>query len=134
MNEDQLRELFREMRNEPVPADSLARVRAGVDLKIQKRTWLIGWKPAAALVMLACIVAGFFLLRPGKAVPPREAIVRPVAPEARVLPAAEIPVAPERPAVRVVRPRRAQPRPVEAVPVLIRIETPDPDVVILLVN
>ena len=134
MNEDQLRDLFREMRDEPVPADSLARVRAGVDLRIQKRRWLVGWKPAAALVMVVCIVAGFFLLRPGKAVPPKEAIVRPVAPEAQVLPVPEIPVPPERPAVRVVRPRRARPRPVEAVPVSIRIETPDPDIVILLVN
>jgi hypothetical protein len=132
MNEDELRELFREMRDEPVPADSLARVRAAVDQRIQKRPWVFAWKIAAALAMAGCLVAGFLLLRPGRSVIPIE---RPSTPEiAEVLPPAESPAPPQRPVVRVARPRRARPRPVDAVPVLIRIETPDPDVVILLVN
>ena len=132
MNEQEMRDLFREMRDEPVPADSLARVRAGVDHRIHQRPWLSAWKIAAVLVMAGCIVGAFFLLRPGKSVP-----VEQVSPPeiAQVLQPVEIPALSERPAVRVARPRRARPRPVvEGVPVSIRIETPDPDVVILLVN
>jgi hypothetical protein len=132
MKEQEMRELFREMRDEPVPADSLARVRAGVDLKIQKRPWLFGWELAAALVMVGCIVAGFFLLRPGKAIQPVQNVSPPEI--AQVLPPAEIPALPEIPARPAPRPKRVRLRPVEAVPVSIRIETPDPDVVILLVN
>ena len=41
MNEQEMRELFREMRDEPVPADSLARVRAGVDQRIQKKPGVV---------------------------------------------------------------------------------------------
>ena len=123
MNEQEIRELFREMREEPVPADSLARVRARVD---QRRRRVGPWKILAALAAAACIVVGILILRPGKP------IQRVSAPEiAQVIPAApvEISVPPVPKARRVPRPRRA-----EAVPVLIRIETPDPDVVILLVN
>ena len=126
MNEDEMRELFREMREEPVPADSLARVRAAVDQRIQKRPWVFAWKIAAALAMAGCIVAGFVLLRPVRTPVP---IQQPRQPEvAQVLPPPETPV-PATP-----RPRRARPRPAKVEPVLIRIETPDPDVVILLVN
>jgi hypothetical protein len=132
MNEQEMRELFREMRDEPVPADSLTRVRASVDRRIHERLWMFVWKSAAALVVAGCIVGGFLLLRPGKASQP----VRKVsAPEiAQVLPPAEIPALPATPVRPTPRPKRARPRPVEAVPVSIRIETPDPDVVILLVN
>ena len=132
MNEDQLRGLFRDMREEPVPADSLARVRAAVDQRIHGRPWMSGWKIAAALVMAGCIVAGFLLLRPGTAVQPVQNVRAPEI--AQVLPA-KSPVLPERPVARVARARHTRPRPVvEGVPVSIRIETPDPDVVILLVN
>lgn len=130
MNEEEMRELFREMREEPVPVDSLARVRAGVDQRIQKRPWLFARRIAAALVMAGCFVAGFVLLKPARTPPPpAEAIVEPVAPEvAQVLPPVENPI-------RIApRARRAVARRVESVPVSIRIETPDPDVVILLVN
>jgi anti-sigma factor RsiW len=130
MNEDEMRQIFREMRDEPVPVDSLARVRAGVDRRVQKRSWLFGWKIAAALVMAGCIVGAFLLLRPGK---PVDQVSPPEI--AQVLPPVEIPALPEIPVRRAPRPKRARPRPVvEGVPVSIRIETPDPDVVILLVN
>ena len=125
MTEQEMRELFRAMRDEPVPADSLARVRAGVEQRIAKRSW---WKFAVPVVAAGCIVAGFLLLRPAKA-PVR--IVEPAPLEiAQVQPPPEIPVRP------APKPRRARPRPqqVQTVPVVIRIETPDPDVVILLVN
>jgi len=133
MNENEIRDLFREMRDEPVPADSLARVRAGVDHRIHQRPWLSAWKIAAVLVMAGCIVAGFVLLRPARTPMPVE---RPVASEiAQVLPPVEIAAPPETPVRPVPRPKRARPRPVvEVVPVSIRIETADPDVVILLVN
>jgi len=132
MNEEEMRQIFRGMRDEPVPADSVARVRAAVDRRVRKRQWLFGWRIAAALVLAGCIVGVFFLLRPGKPVP----IERPVTPEiAQVMPPVEAPVLPEIPVRTAPRPKRVRPRPVvEGVPVSIRIETPDPDVVILLVN
>jgi hypothetical protein len=133
MNEQEMRELFRDMRDEPVPADSLARVRASVDQRIHERPWMSAWKIAAVLAMAGCIVAGFLLLRPEKAVQPVQQLSAPEI--AQVVPAVEIPVPPERSVVRVARAKHARPRPVvEGVPVSIRIETPDPDVVILLVN
>jgi len=127
MNENEMRDVFREMRDEPVPADSLARVRAGVEQRIGKRSWIAGWKIAAALVVTGCLIAGFWLVRPVKIVPqPKTAQI------AQVVPPPAVPL--ESPARPVSRPRRTRPRPVEAVPVSIRIETADPDVVILLVN
>jgi hypothetical protein len=132
MKEDELRELFREMREEPVPADSLARVRASVDQRIHDRRWLSAWKMAAALVMVGCIVAGYLWLRPAKVVQPVQKVSAPEI--AQVLPPVEMPALPEIPVRSAHRPKRARSRPVEAVPVSIRIETPDPDVVILLVN
>lgn len=127
MNEEEMREIFREMREEPVPADSLARVRAAVDQRIQKWPWVFAGKIAAALVMAGCIVGAFLLLRPARTPAPIE---QPPVPEiAQSQPPVEVPVR------TVPRPKRARPRPVvEGVPVSIRIETPDPDVVILLVN
>lgn len=130
MTEEEMRGLFREMRGEPVPADSLARVRAAVDHRIHQRRWMSPWKIAAAVVLAGCMAGVFLLLRPGKPVPQVSA------PEiAQVLPPVEIPALPEIPARPASRPKRARPRPVvEGVPVSIRIETPDPEIVILLVN
>jgi len=130
MNEQEMRELFREMRDEPVPADSLARVRAAVDLRIQERPWLFGWKLAAVLAMAGCVIAGLVWLKQAK---PVQQVSSPEI--AQVLSPVEIPALPEIPVRPAPRPKRARPRPVvEGVPVSIRIETPDPDVVILLVN
>jgi hypothetical protein len=132
MNEQEIRKIFREMRDEPVPADSLARVRAGVDRQTQKRPWMYAWKIAMALVMAGCVVAGFLWLRPGKSVPIQQ-VSQPE--NAQVLPPVEIPALPKIPARRAPRPRRSRARPVvDGVPVSIRIETPDPDIVILFVN
>jgi len=124
MNEEEMRELFREMREEPVPADSLARVLAAVEQRRLHR--VVPWKILAALAAAACIVAGFLILRPGKPVQQTGPVEI-----ARAIPAvpAEIPVPPAPKAKRARRPQH-----VETVPVSIRIETPDPDVVILLVN
>lgn len=125
MNEYQMREIFREMRDEPIPPDSLVRVRAGLEKRIGEKSWISAWKIAAALAMAACIAAGFLLLRPVKRPVP---ILQPPAAEiAQVLSPAQVPVR------SLARPKRRVRAP-ETVPVLIRIETPDPDVVILLVN
>jgi hypothetical protein len=124
MTERELQDLFREMRDESVPADSLARVRMGVDQRLRKRGW---WKLAVPLIAAGWIVAGFFLLRPvSTPAPPQQ----PSAPEiARVITQPDVPVQPVASSKHIRRPRQVQ-----AVPVMIRIETPDPDVVILLVN
>lgn len=125
MTEREIQDLFREMRDEPVPQDSLARVRLGVEQRVGKKSW---WKFAVPLAMAGCVVAGFLLLRPAEAPVPVE---QPRAPEM-----AQVVIPPPELAVRTApRPKRVRrPQRVEGVPVLIRIETPDPDVVILLVN
>jgi hypothetical protein len=125
MTEHELRELFREMRDEPVPADSLARVRVAVDRRKARRNW---WKLAIPVAVAGCVAAAFLMLRPAK-MPMRTIEV--VQPEV-----AQVISPPEAPVRTAPRPKRFRPRPgpVEAVPVSIRIETPDPDVVILLVN
>ena len=128
MTEREIQDLFREMRNEPVPADSLARVRLGVEKRTGKRS---GWKWVVPVALAACVVAGFLLLRPAKAPLPVE---QPRAPEIAqvVIPPPELPIRTAQTAPRPKRVRR--PQRVEGVPVSIRIETPDPDVVILFVN
>jgi len=133
MTEREIQDLFREMRDEPVPADSLARVRLGVDRRTARRNW---WKLAAPLAIAGGMVAGFLLLRPAKTpIPIEQPIEQPSTPEIAqvVIPPPELPV----PAAQTApRPKRVRPRHqrLEVVPVSIRIETPDPDVVILLVN
>jgi hypothetical protein len=59
MNEQEIRNLLREMRNEPVPLDSLVRVRLRLDDRIRWRTrWRIGaWAMACASVLLAAVFA-----------------------------------------------------------------------------
>ncbi|HSP67480.1 MAG TPA: hypothetical protein VLN48_07120 [Bryobacteraceae bacterium] len=132
MTEREIQDLLREMRDEPVPVDSLARVRLGVEQGTSKRNW---WKFAVPIAVAASVVAGFLLLRPAKAPGPIEQpMEQSSTPEiAQVVIPREIPV---RVAQTAPRPRRVRPRPqrVEVVPVSIRIETPDPDVVILFVN
>jgi len=128
MTEEEMRSLFREMRDEPVPADSLARVRLGVEKRTGKRSL---WKWVVLLAVAGCMVAGFLLLRPAKAPLPVEQPSAPVI--AQVLPPPELPIQTVQAALRPKR-LRSRPRRVEVVPVSIRIETPDPDVVILFVN
>jgi len=136
MTEREIQDLFREMREEPVPADSLARVRLGVEKRSGKR---IGWKWVVPLALAASVVAGFLLLRPAKTpIPIEQPIEQPSKPEIAqvVIPPPELPVQTAQTAQTAPRPKRIRARPqrVEVVPVSIRIETPDPDVVILLVN
>jgi hypothetical protein len=123
MTDHEMRDVFREMRDEPVPADSLARVRAGVDQRMPR---IAAWKILALMAAAVCLVAGFLILRAAKPV-----LKTPTVEMAQAIPvaAAEISIPPVGKAKRARRPKR-----VDGVPVSIRIETPDPDVVILLVN
>jgi hypothetical protein len=145
MTEDQIRELFREMREEPVPADSRARVRVAVDER--SRTWAERlrrhWKIAAAVLVPAFAVLVAMLAREPVRVPRPEANARPTAAEETAaltaMPAPE--VSASHPRLAAHRAVRAVPRPSaeriadgNAAGVVIRIETPDPNVVILLVG
>jgi hypothetical protein len=127
MNEQEIRDLFREMREEPVPADSLARVRMGVAERIGaerigRKRW---WVPLLAIA--GCLIAAFLLLKPVKAPAP---VQHPALPEV-----AQVRLPPETPpAPAPRRPKRARPIQVTVPVSMIRIETPDPEVVILLVN
>jgi hypothetical protein len=132
MTEDDLHGLFREMRDEPVPPDSLARVRMAVAERTASptaaRRW--PWLGLAAAVCLALAVVTIWF-------PSEEAKVPAPVIESAVAP-------PKVPAVQASAPVKA--RLVQRKPVLarkpksnnsnitIRIETPDPDVVIFLVG
>jgi hypothetical protein len=147
MNDNEIRDLLRGMRDEPVPSDSLARVRMVVAERVQPRRRLVfmTWKVAAALVAVACLVLVAVFLRTDAPVTPpvqaKQEVPRELPVQQPMIPAtAERPV--PRPVLhsvrRVIRPHAEPVLPV--VPpakdgdVLIRIETPDPDVVILLVG
>lgn len=130
MNEDQVHDLLREMREESVPTDSLARVRRNVAERTRRS---VRWKPFAWAMACAAIAFAGILLQSGVFV--RRAIQTAIAvrPQAREL---ALPVLPSRQPVRpAIRRVRVRPRPVPVVRTAsIRIETPDPDVVILLVG
>jgi hypothetical protein len=134
MTEDQLRELFRAMRDEPVPPDSKARVRMTVAGRTQSRPEKLRrhWKWFAAVLAPACLLLVLMMTRQNKIVPPPAPVVNPP-----VVASVETPAtAPPPPHIVRARHRIAKPRR-ETVPggaSLIRIETPDPNVVILLVG
>jgi hypothetical protein len=159
MNEDQIRELLHEMRDDPVPPDSLARVRAAVAQRQRRRVpWFRAWRVAATLMAAASAAAVFLVLRSGSAVqapaPPAVAVqAAPEVPKVDPAPVSKPVRVVERPVRHLVkramrRPRAEPPLPIAPAAVtpplvaptraeddvLIRIETPDPDVVILLVG
>ena len=118
MTEDRMRELFREMRDEPIPADSLARVRMRVAERTQsRRSWWWALIPA-----LACaLVVVLWLRLPDVPAAPIVALHtdNPLR--------GYVPPQPEPPPHHVSRkPKRSD--------VLVRIETPDPDVVLFFVG
>lgn len=143
MNDDQMRELFSEMKEDAVPAESLARVRMAVAGRVQARRRVFGmaWKIAVPLAVAGCLAA--VMLRP-RAVEPA-----PVATPAAIIAVDQSapidPVPPAPPAVHM--PVRAVAKPVphaQEAPAShvdaggaheIRIENPyDPDVVIVLIG
>lgn len=153
MNDDQLHELFQGMRDDPVPADSLARVRQGVGARIEARRSRV-WRVASlgALLAAAAVITVIAWPRPETlAIPdPKVAIAPMASPESlpEVVPPPPPVPAPPVPAPPVParpKPRRAPVQPPNREPqfistsapqsgVVIRIQTPDPEVVILLVN
>jgi len=143
MNEDQIRELFREMREEPVPADSQARVRMEAARRIAegRKIWA-WWRWGAVAAAVACAVLVVVMVRQRPQVPPAPPVASirpvPVAPPPVIAP----PVLPNRarkarPEVMARTERQAvRPRVTDSnvSNVVIRIETPDPNVVILLIG
>lgn len=130
MTEDDIRSLLREMKDEPVPADSLARVRMGVaSATAAKRT--IWWRFFAAVAVACAVLVAVVFLRPAnrRSTPPLTArVAQPVAaPESR--PVTTTPLR----ATASAKRRRLVPQPANVVDV-VRIETADPDVVILLLG
>ena len=137
MNDEELRGLLSGMRDDPVPADSLVKMRARVAERTRGRVfprWAVG--PAA---VAACLCLSMFLLRD----PVR--VERLKSPVARPKPAAAARVPGTRPArgaaetvrrARHAAPRQKNPRREAQVPdtTVIRIETADPNVVILLIG
>lgn len=132
MNEDEIRELFAEMRDEPIPVESVVRVRVVVDERIRRRA---PWKFAAMIAAFAGLVIAAFVIqmRPAmrKTTNPAVAMRHPAAPAPPVEAPDDLPLT-IRPAIerKSLKPRPAPPAQVAS----IRIETPDPDVVILLVG
>ena len=128
MTDDRIRELLREMRDEPVPADALARVRARVEERTAPRPgrwWLV---PVFAVV-LAVLAMVFWPRHP-------EALVVQVAREAPIIAPPRLPASKPVAAV-VAKPVRVAKRlqqPVAAAASTIRIETADPNVVLIFVN
>ena len=141
MTEDDVRALLHELRNESVPADSLARVRMAVAerRRIEKTSpWLVwSWKWLALLATAVAITVVAILLRPAHRSNPTTAAVRN---DAVTIPAPPPPVSnpePKRDVVKASTKRRQKVPRVKDAPaenLLVRIETADPDVVILLVG
>jgi hypothetical protein len=118
MTEEDIRGLFREMREDSVPADSMARVRMRVSEQTAARR---RWKLTVWVMAPLCLLILALALRS----PPPHPRPLPVPIERAIM-------RPEPPAQVVRRKQVARRRPQR--PVLIRIETPDPEVVILLVG
>lgn len=139
MSDEEIRGYLREMRDEPVPADSAARVRMRVEERTRRPRWFGAWWKAAIVMIplpLTVIVSLVLsLLRPNQPVRP--------APEAKPVTAvqshpAPVPLKSAPVAARRMAPTRPRPLPGPEprkleVSNLVRIETEDPDVVILLV-
>lgn len=129
MKEERIHELFREMRDEAVPADSLRRVRLVVAERTQPRFAWWRWGVAAALA--ACVLVVFLWPRPKEVVAPRQDVARHMEP---TKPAIERPSQMSSLAKPVQKQVRKAVVPRHDSAIVIRIETPDPDVVILLIG
>jgi len=129
MNDEELSELFGEMREEPVPVDSLVRTRMRVDQGIRRKTdWTFAaWAAVCAALLLAVLFVPSRETRTSVPVP--KTVAHRKAPQPQIETPAPVSV---EPAIRRQhRVRKTSPPPQT---VAIRIETPDPDVVIVLVS
>ena len=134
MTEDQIRELFREMRDEPVPPDSKARVRMAVAERRQSWAKKLRrrWKVLAAVAAPACLLVILMVATRENTIAP------PPAPVVQSPVVASVETEAPAPQPHIVRERRRiakePPEIASKGANLIRIETPDPDVVILLIG
>lgn len=130
MSDEEIRELFREMRDEQVPADSLVRVRDSVYRGVRRRRqWLIAAWAVTCTVALFVFLAGSRRQSAAQH-PTTTTIASKTQPVVTPIPAPPRHT-PVRPAIRKsVRTHGAEPQQ----QIAIRIETPDPDVVIVLVG
>lgn len=127
MNENEIGELFRQMRDEPVPADSVARVRLAIDDRIRRRR---SWRIPSLVAACAVVLLMAFLVSEDN---PRRVAQAPRIAQQEALPLESpraVPPVVVRPAIRRTR-RRVKPA---TQPIVIRMQTADPDVVILLVG
>lgn len=133
MTEDDIRGMLRELRDEAVPPDSLARVRLAVDRRRSEKSrwwpWVVALAGAVAMVFVAMLLRpvsqpGMPVVGSGPAPAIAEAQPKPVPPQLPKLAVAK---------KRRTRPHIVSPAPVSA-PLVVRIETEDPDVVILLIG
>jgi hypothetical protein len=132
MTDDHIRTLLREMRDEPAPQESVARVDVGASRRIRRRRTV--WLFSGAFAAAACFALVVFSLRSPQPVTP-DSMVR--FQPAEPTPAPPIFLSPDRKppgTATPARPPRIRPTPADRENVLIRIETPDPDVVILLIG
>lgn len=137
MTEDEIREALREMRDVPVPPDSLARVRLKLEHRIRRR---FAWRTAAFLVTVSVTLLVVALIVPlGRRRPPVANPAVQLQPKMAVIEAPK----PDRKPVEDAMPaqipimhvhHRAHRKARATAPVTIRIQTPDPDVLILLVG
>ena len=140
MTEDEIRDLFREMRDEPLPADSLARVHLGVAERIQVGSWtrvFTPWRVAAVLMSAGLVLIALLLRTSAPVSKPAAPVVAHQIEAPLVKPAlpAIVAVQKRRPSHRIVRQvRRIDKTPEAGGAAVIRIETPDPDVLILLIG
>lgn len=141
MKEDDVRALLHELRDEPVPADSLARVRMVVAdrRRIEKaspwRAWSWKWLGLLATAVAVAVVA--ILLRSAHRANPTTAAVRNDPVTVPAPPPAVSSPEHKRGGIKVSTKRKRKVRRVKDAPagnLLVRIETADPDVVILLVG
>jgi hypothetical protein len=140
MTDDDIRALLREMQDEPVPSDSLARVRLGVAEGTQRaaKHWLsTRWKVIGVLATAALGALLLFVVRS------THTVILPVAKVVQEVPMESVPVPQASPPQRskVVRTaatkRKTSNRSYKKQTgdgVLVRIETADSDVVILLIG
>jgi hypothetical protein len=140
MTDDDVRALLRQLRDDPVPADSLARVRLAVAERTadtDARHFGMAWRFAGVLAAMAVVVLVAVLVRPSQ---------RPVSPTAKVRESAAA-IQVSTPSIVKTEPRnttgiapaRLKKKPrrsaaAESKDVVVRIETADPDVVILLIG
>ena len=129
MTEDDIRSVLRDMREDPVPPDSLARVRMAVNERLAAKSRM----PWFAAVIAAATLAVFFLM-----LRPRTASVPTVATRSAPVVAREAkrgtghPIGTKSP--RCEENQTAADCEAPDDPLVVRIETEDPDVVILLLG